>query len=78
MARLIFHICCTQVSVSFSKSKGQVISHVTRHVLSYVMSHRASQVMGQVINHVFADSCITCTSMVTQQLTERQALMTHR
>jgi hypothetical protein len=62
----------------FSKSKGQVISHVTRHVPSHVMGHGISHVTGQVINHVMADSCITCTWLVTQQLTERQALMTHR
>jgi hypothetical protein len=62
----------------FSKSKGQVISHVTCHVPSHVMSHGISHVTGQVINHVMADSCITCTWLVTQQLTERQALMTHR
>jgi hypothetical protein len=74
---LFFASCCTQISVSFSKSKGQVISHVTRHVLSHVMSHGTSHVMGQVINHMMADSCIMCTLVVTQQLTEHQALMTH-
>jgi hypothetical protein len=70
---------CTQPFAFFSKSKGQVISHVTCHVPSpQSLSHGTSHVMGQVINHVMADSCITCTWLVTQQLTERQALMTHR
>jgi hypothetical protein len=79
MARFIFCIfACTQSCLSFSKSKGQVISHVMHHVPSYVMSHGISHVMGQVINHMIADSGITCTFEVTQQLTERQALMTHR
>jgi hypothetical protein len=78
MAWFIFcAFACTQVSAFISKSKGQVISHVTHHVPSHVMSHGTSQVMGQVINHVMYDSCITCTLVVTQQLTECQALITH-
>jgi hypothetical protein len=79
MAQFIFRIfACTQFCLSFSKSKSQVISHVTRHVPSHVMSHGICHVMGHGINHVMADSCVTCTLVVTQQLTERQALMTHR
>jgi hypothetical protein len=54
---------------SFSKSKDQVISHV--------MDHGTSHVMGQVTCHVMANSCITCTYLVTQLLTEHQVLMTH-
>jgi hypothetical protein len=54
---------------SFSKSKDQVISHV--------MDHGTSHVMGQVTCHVMANSCIMCTYLVTQLLTERQVLMTH-
>jgi hypothetical protein len=34
--------------------------------------------MGPVINHVMADSCTMCTWLVIQQLTERQAQMTHQ
>jgi hypothetical protein len=49
---LFFAFSCTQTSVFISKSKGQVISHVTHHVPSHVMSHGISHVMGQVINHV--------------------------
>jgi hypothetical protein len=33
------HFTCTQTSVFFSKSKGQVISHMTHHVSNHVMSH---------------------------------------
>jgi hypothetical protein len=50
-----------ELPLSFSKSKGQVISHMMCHVPSHVMSHGISHVTGQVISHVIADSCITCT-----------------
>jgi hypothetical protein len=53
------HFACTQTSVSFSKSKGQVICHVACHVTSHVKSHGTNHMMGQVINHLMADSCIT-------------------
>jgi hypothetical protein len=33
--------------------------------------------MGQMTCHVMADSCIMCTYLVSQLLTECQALMTH-
>jgi hypothetical protein len=60
MAWFIFCVFpCTQTFDFFSKSKGQVTSHMTCHVPSHVMSHRISHVMGQVIDHMMADSCIT-------------------
>jgi hypothetical protein len=79
MAQFIFCILpVLKLLFSFLSPKVQVISHVTHHMLSHVMNHRTSQVMGQVTNHMIADSSIMCTLVVTQQLTECQALMAHR
>jgi hypothetical protein len=62
----VLHALC----FSFCKSKGQVIQSRDVSWTSHVTDYGTSHVMGYVTCHMMADSCITCTYLVTQLLAE--------